>query len=198
TGATDTCIRKDIAVQHNVTITPAEGVIILADESKMIRRIGRTENVDLTYGDRVVSSTLEVIEQSYPFIIGMDLFHEFGLGIVGLVNPGDDTTTLSEPERDHKPSLIPGKQPDEESTAEFIKAKEQFMAGIKNALDDNAEIPKESYCPVPEMKVYLPVPKDVVLYRRSRPFAERQKSILDETVEKWSHDDVITLAPVGN
>ena len=152
----------------------------------------------MIYGNRVVSSTLEVIEQSYPFIIGMDLFHEFGLGIVGLVNPGDDATTLPEPEKDLKPSLVPGEQPEEESTAEFIKAKEQFMAKIQQHLDENAEIPKESFCPVPEMKVYLPVPKDIVLYRRSRPFAERQRSILDETIEKWSRDDVITLAPVGN
>ena len=30
TGATDTCIRRDIAVKHNTKITPAEGVIILA------------------------------------------------------------------------------------------------------------------------------------------------------------------------
>jgi len=71
----------------------------------------------MIYGNRVVSSTLEVIEQSYPFIIGMDLFHEFGLGIVGLVNPGDDATTLPEPEKDLKPSLVPGEQPEEESTA---------------------------------------------------------------------------------
>lgn len=42
------------------------------------------------------------------------------------------------------------------------------------------------------------VPEGTILFRRSRPFAEKQMSIFDKTVEKWLRDDGIALAPVGN
>ena len=48
------------------------------------------------------------------------------------------------------------------------------------------------------MKVFLPVPRGVVLNRRSRTFAYRQRPILDEAVNKWLKDDGITLAPAGD
>lgn len=198
TGATDTCIRKDIALRHHVPVLSVEGVITLADESITIPRIGRTDNIELTYGDRVVSASLEVLEQSYPFILGMDLFHELGLGISGLVNPGDDAKRLPEPEQDRKPSLIPRPQPVEELTAEFVDEKKRFLDSIRMALQGNAAIPPTSHCPVPEMKVYLPVPEGTILFRRPRPFAQKQLEIFDETIDKWLRDDVITLAPVGN
>ncbi|KAF9344025.1 hypothetical protein BGX26_004902 [Mortierella sp. AD094] len=161
-------------------------------------RIGQTENIELHYDNRIVYAPLEVIGQSYPFIIGMDLFHEFGFSISGLNNPGDEATRLPEPTEDKKPLLIPGEIPKEEKTQQFIIDKRKFMAKIKSSLEENANIPKSSHCPVPEMKVYLPVPEGTVLFRRPRPFAEKQMNIFDETIEKWLQDDVITLAPVGN
>jgi len=58
----------------------------------------------------------------------------------------------------------------------------------------NSNIPLTTFCPVPEMMVYLPVPKGVVLNRRSRPFAHHQRPIIEEAVEQWLRDDVITIA----
>ncbi|KAG0348048.1 hypothetical protein BGZ54_004724, partial [Gamsiella multidivaricata] len=152
TGATDTCIRHDIALKHGIKVNPVEGVIALADESQTIPRIGQTENIELQYGTRIVSAPMEVINQSYPFIIGMDLFHQFGFSISGFVNPGDDAMLLSEPEEDTKPSLIPSEQPPEEKTKAFQTAKQKFLERIAEYLKQNAEIPKTSFCPVPEMK----------------------------------------------
>lgn len=57
--------------------------------------------------------------------IGMDYFHQFGLAISGLSNPGDEATRLPEPE-DKKPSIVPSQIPDEEKTVEFIQAKEKI------------------------------------------------------------------------
>ena len=48
------------------------------------------------------------------------------------------------------------------------------------------------------MKVNLPIPEGTVLYRRPRPYAEKQNSILDEAIQQWLKDDAITLAPAGN
>jgi len=128
----------------------------------------------------------------------MDYFHQFGLAISGLANPGDEATRLPEPEEDKKPSIVPGQIPDEEKTSQFIKAKENFMKYIMASLERNAQIPKSSHCPVPEMKVNLPIPEGTVLYRRLHPYAEKQNSILDEAIQQWLKDDVITLAPAGN
>jgi hypothetical protein len=198
TGATDSCIRRDIAEKHKLNINPVEGVITLVDQSITIPRTGRTDNIELQVGIHYVSAPLEVIDQQYPFTIGIDLFHRFGLGITGLPDPGADATTLPDPEPDHKPTLIPGVTPKEEKSAKFIKEKEKFLKDIEQALKENEQVPVTSHCPVPEMKVFLPVPEGTVLFRRPRPFAEKQLPIFDEAIEKWKKDDVITLAPVGN
>lgn len=198
TGETDSCIRRDITTEHVIEIHSIPGVITLADENQTIPRIGRTESIEVQYDDRIVFAPFEIIEKCYPFIIGMDYFHQFGLVISGLANPGDEATRLPEPEQDKKPSIVPGQIPDEEKTSQFIEAKENFMKYIMASLERNAQIPKSSHCPVPEMKVNLLTPEGTVLYRRLRPYAEKQNSILDEAIQQWLKDDVITLAPAGN
>lgn len=198
TGATDSCISREVVERHNKLIQPRDGAITLADESQTIPRIGQTESIEIRYGSHIVSAPFEVLERCCPFIIGMDLFHELGLGISGLTDPGDDATRLPFPTPDSRPMLVPGEVPKEERSAAFIAFKTRFLSQIKDSLDRNSLIPKSSSCPVPEMNVFLPVPKGTVLFRRPRPYAERQQPIVNETVNKWLNDDVITLAPVGN
>lgn len=198
TGATNSCIRKDVALKHGKQIIPVPGIIALADESATIPRIGHTENIQLRYGRCEVFAPFEVIEECYPFVIGIDLFHQLGFSVSGFTNPGDDATQLPEPDDDTRPALIPGVLPPEERTKEFQRKKAIFMAQIQDSLDKNAEILRTSHCPLPEMKVRLPVPEGTVLFRRPRRYAEKQSTIFDEAVEKWLSDDVITLAPVGN
>ncbi|KAF9897122.1 hypothetical protein BX616_006152, partial [Lobosporangium transversale] len=125
TGASVTCIRKNIALKHSKSITPVQGNITLADESLTIPRIGLVENVELAYG--------------------MDLFYQFGFGLSGCHNPGQDAILLPEPE--------------EEQIKSFIKEKKVFMAKIGPELAKNARVPKQSYCTIPEMKVFLPIPE---------------------------------------
>lgn len=144
----------------------------MADESQTIPHIGQTESIEIRYGPHIVSAPFEVLERCCPFIIGMDLFHELGLGISGLTDPGDDATRLPFPTPDSRPTLVPGEVPKEERSAAFIEFKTRFLSEIKESLDCNSLIPKSSSCPVPEMKVFLPVPKGTVLFRRPRPYAE--------------------------
>ncbi|KAF9554223.1 hypothetical protein EC968_009761, partial [Mortierella alpina] len=59
TGATNSCIRKDIATKHGKQIIPVPGVIALADESATIPRIGHTENIQLRYGQCEVFAPFE-------------------------------------------------------------------------------------------------------------------------------------------
>lgn len=198
TGATNSCISQEVVERHGKIIQPHDGTITLADESQTIPRIGQTESIEVRYGPHIVSAPFEVLEHCCPFIIGMDLFHELGLGISGLTDPGDDATRMPFPTSDSQPTLVPGEVPKEEQSAAFIAFKTQFLSEIKESLDHNSLIPKSSSCPVPEMKVFLPVPKGTVLFHRPCPYAERQQPIVDETVNKWLNDDVITLTPVSN
>jgi hypothetical protein len=197
TGASHSFIDSSIVSQYNLNVTKATGFIELADKS-VIPRIGETEHVEIACGINIVSAPYEVIDQKYPLSIGMDLFHRFGFGITGLPDPNMQTHQLPEPEPDEKPSIIPLVIPDIEKTDDFITEKKAFMDEIRPLMVINNSIPLTSFCPLPEMMVYLPVPKGVVLNRRSRHFAYNQRPIIDEAVEKWLRDDVITLAPPGN
>src|SRR5690606_6074141 len=114
------------------------GHIILADESAIIPRIGQIQNAQLIYGSRTITTTLEVIDSEFPFIIGMDIFHQLGLSITGFVQPSDDAQLLPEPREDSKPSLIPGTTPEEELSEEFINAKKELMAALDSYLQENA------------------------------------------------------------
>ena len=169
----------------------------MADKS-ICTRIGETEHIEISYLNNMISTSFEVMQQQHVLTIGMDLFHIIGLNITGLAEIEDLSCQVPEPEEDVKPTLRPDVVPEEEKTASFIQQKELFMKNINSALEVNGRIPKESFCPIPEMKVFLPVPEGTVVYRRSREFAYAQRPIIDETVAKWLKDDVITLAPVGN
>ena len=197
TGATHSFISTAIVKKYSMKVNPTRGYIQLADRS-LIARIGETENVEVICGEMTLSAPYEVIEQDHALTIGMDLFHRFGFNLVGLPDPEMSTAKVPPPVEDEKPTLIPLAVPEVEKTKEFVQEKKEFMRVIKKALEDNAKIPKASYCPVPEMKVYLDVPPGVTLFRRPRSFAAAQMPILDEAVKTWLEDDVITLAPPGN
>jgi len=196
-GASHSFINASVVSRYNIKVDQGSGHIELADKST-IPRIGETEHIDVTCGKYTVSAPFEVIDQKYAFAIGMDLFYRFGFTIQGLPDPEGSPDAYPEPIPDERPRIVPIEKPEEELTDEFIKEQEEFMDEIRPLMAVNKAIPITSFCPLPEMMVFLPVPKDVVLYRRSRTFAYHQKPILDETVRKWLEEDVITLAPVGN
>lgn len=132
---------------------------------------------------------------SYEFQIGIDRMHEFGFGITGLPNPVPSFPTSVVIMPDKKPCIVSCNEiPVLERTPSFIKAKAQALEYIRPAMEANAAIPLDSYCPVPEMKVYLPVPERTTIHRRQRLFAEH---IVDEQVQKWLDEGIITTAPPG-
>ncbi|KAF9342814.1 hypothetical protein BGX26_006801, partial [Mortierella sp. AD094] len=134
----------------------------------------------------------------HDFFIGMDYLHFFGIGITGLKNPTEDFDTPTSPVLDVPPSIVPLDRPDIELTPEFTEDRRRFLLAIKSELDTNADIPRDSHCPIPEMKIYLTVPPGTIVFRRPRPFAQTDQSLVQETVERWLQDGVIVRAPAGN
>src|ERR1700744_640662 len=196
TGATHSFIDEDFVKRKNISIINTEGHIQLADKS-VRPHIGETEHVEISYNNHMLSVPLEVMKQQHVLTIGMDLFHLIGLNITGLADVELSHHT-EEPEEDVKPTMKPDMTPNEENTESFKKQKAKFMDLISPALAANENIPKQSFCPVPEMKVFLPVPEGTVVHRCSCEFAYTQRPIIEETFFKWLRDDVIELAPVGN
>jgi len=197
TGASHSFISAAVVQQYSISVQPRQGYIVLADSST-IERVGETENVEIICGQNLLCAPYEVIEQKHAITIGMDLFHRYGFNIIGLPDPEESSDRMPVPVEDEKPVLIPLTVPDIEKTTEFVQEKKQFMQSITELLKANARIPKTSHCTVPEMKVYLPVPDNVALYRRPKVFAASQIPVIDEAVKAWLDDDVITVAPAGN
>lgn len=172
TGATHSFIDKDFVKRKNISIVNTEGHIQLADKS-VHPCMGETEHVEISYNNHMLSVPLEVMKQQHVLTIGMDLFHLIGLNITGLANVELSCWT-EEPEEDVKPTMKPDVIPDEENTESFKKQKKTFMDFISPSLATNENIPKQSFCPVPEMKVFLPVPEGTVVHHHSCEFAYAQ------------------------
>ncbi|KAF9992592.1 hypothetical protein BGZ80_004549 [Entomortierella chlamydospora] len=119
---------------------------------------------------------------SHDFFIGMDYLHLFGMGITGIKNPIEDFDTPTAPIPDVPPLIVSRDRPDIELTPEFIEYRRRFLLPIKSELDTNADIPRNSHCPIPEMKVYLTVPPGTVVYSRPRSFAQADQALVQETV----------------
>jgi transposase InsO family protein len=198
TGASKSFIDRNIVEQSNLQIKPAIGKVRLGDKNKFGDRIGETEPIEIRCNEHSILSGLEVFDLEFSFIIGMDIFHELGFSIGGISDGRENAERLPQPIPDEKPSLLPLTKPEEELTPQFIAEQKAFMKYIDEVLKGNADIPRNSYCPVSEMKVYLPVPKGTTIFRKPRPFAEQQMHIFDDQVAKWLEDEVITLAPPGN
>ena len=58
------------------------------------------------------------------------------------------------------------------------------MRSIKESLVKNKEIPKSSYFPMPDMKVYLDVPDEVRRIRFPRVFSHAIQPVLNHAVER--------------
>ncbi|KAF9153034.1 hypothetical protein DFQ26_000697 [Actinomortierella ambigua] len=197
TGATASCIRRDIAILHHKTIDRVQGTVSLAQEGVTIPRIGLVHDVELHHGCHIVSAPFEVLLCHYPFIIGIDLFHKLGLSISGIDIPQPDHSSLFDCEIEGAPSSCPTSLPDDDVDPDKRELIRRGMQAIEPLLRDNENIPVDSACTIPEMLVRLEVPPNVTLFRRPRNFAEKELTIMDDAIEKWLSQGIIGVAPVG-
>jgi transposase InsO family protein len=198
TGASHSFVDRTLAQHLELKIEPTHGHIQNCHKETIHDRFGKTEPITIWCNNHSILTTFEIFDLPIDFIIGMDIFHDLGYSIAGINDGHEQTSTLSPPIPDNTPMVTPLRTPDIELTPEFIKDKEVFLKAIQNALNENKNIPMNSHCPVPEMNVYLPIPKDKPLYRRPKQFAEQQMAIFDEQIEKWLKEEIISPALPGN
>ena len=193
TGATTTFLDVSVVERHNITMTPAEGMVMLGKSGITAPRVGYVGPLRLTCNGRTLDVKCEVFElPAHAIQIGMDYFHKFGFSIENLPNPAGDHSKSDEvltiPDVPH--ALVPLQQPAAELTEEFQSERNRMLEHIAPVLEANASIPPTSHCTIDGMRVFLPVPEGTVLFRKPRPFAESQQKIFDEQIEKWLADGV--------
>jgi hypothetical protein len=198
TGCTHTFINKNIVDKFNIHFTPAKGTIGLGKNGITVNRIGTTEPITILHDNHSVKCQMEILELPlHDFHISMNTFFEFGFGITGLPNPiiTLETGTVT---YDETPPLIPSQTPIREQSSTFLKEREKAMLIMQAALTANRNIPLNSFCPLPAMKVHLNVPPNTVVYRKGRPFSKHETLIIDEHVQRWLGEGIIKIAPPGN
>ncbi|KAI8358678.1 hypothetical protein B0O80DRAFT_441245 [Mortierella sp. GBAus27b] len=168
TGANVTCISMRMAKALQlmiVTADPGDRPIQLAHSKAVVKRIGATVPVTLDISTKKVIHPCEVLEmpEGYDLLIGMDTFYAFGFGITGLPGLHEGVEQLAPlPVEDERSALAPLVTPPEEETPEYQALKKVFMEYIRPILEENKVIPRDSFCTIPESKVYLRTPPGVV------------------------------------
>lgn len=71
------------------------------------------------------------------------------------------------------------------------------MSKVQGSLFENAAIPKNSFCTVPESVIYLPTPKGVFCHRKQYDIPYGLRPIVQETVDQWLADGTIVPVPAN-
>ncbi|KAG0207234.1 hypothetical protein BGX31_002614, partial [Mortierella sp. GBA43] len=122
----------------------------------------------------------------------MDTFHAFGFGITGLPGLHEGVEQLAPlPVEDERSALAPLVTPPEEETPEYQALKKVFM----EYMEENKAIPRDSFCTIPESKVYLRTPPGVVAWKREYRFSHFHETIVHDAILQWLKDGTIFKLP---
>ena len=197
TGASHTFLDARLASSLGIKYAAQQGVIVAADPSINMSRIGLSEPVTLRCGVLESKHRCELANLwgKAQVIIGRDLIAEMQLDVFGLPHSfsNDDLATVAEEEE--RAPWITIEQADE-VTPESKRSQEDIRARVKPYLETNRLVSTASYCPLPESEIYLETPPGKVVYRRQYPIARKIAERMDEEIQKWKDDGVIERAPV--
>ena len=188
-GASVSFVSKSWVEKMNWKILPRGGVIEQCDGGSAIQRTGIVEGLLLENGDCKVVVTLEVIDLSgdEEMIIGMDLFPVLGFTIRGIPftwpSEPDLSATTSDSECMSGGELPPGV--DESRIADEWK----------QVLADNAAIPKDSVCKLPNTEVVLNTGDAKPIWVRQYKIPEGWHPRVTEIVNGWFERGLIQHAP---
>jgi transposase InsO family protein len=201
TGANVTCMSTRLVKALKLMIITAgqtDRPIQLAHTNMTVKRIGSTVPVTLDTSRKAIMHPCEILDmpEGYDLLIGMDTFYEFGFGISGL--PGLDRGVghmVPHPMEDEKSALAPLVTPAVEETPEYLALKRVFMRHIRPLLDENKATPKNSFCTIPESKVYLRTPPGVTAWKREYKFSHYHEQIVHDAIIEWLKNGTIFKLP---
>ncbi|OAD68283.1 hypothetical protein PHYBLDRAFT_173289 [Phycomyces blakesleeanus NRRL 1555(-)] len=166
-------INKDLLNKNNVH----KYFICLADSNTQIKRIG-TCVISVTCNSKTIQREFEVMNltnsHEYDFSIGTDYMSSLGIGIYGLPLSYDDAD--SSEERREADRRFNNKSP---------KQFEDAMDYIRPFIKVNQDIPKGSFCTIPESVVCLDTPENAMAFRSPYPIPYKMQGVVDEQVKEW-------------
>ncbi|SAL97842.1 hypothetical protein [Absidia glauca] len=168
TGANFSSINKTFCTEHNVPILPhkKESNILLANAGISIKSYGYTSPITIKYNGSYYTCQLEVMELALgrTMSIGTDLMKTFGIGYTGLAVAWDPPHKEVD-EDPFKDKPTPKQDP-------FCSEEERkiFMEYINPGLEENQQIPTDSFCTHPDAMIYLDTPDDAVCYRAQQGY----------------------------
>lgn len=200
-------ISKDLITKAN----KYEYYIRAFDKESYIKRIG-TCILSITCNNKTIQRTFEVMnltdpdEDTFYLSIGTDYMSQIGLGVYGLPLNFDDYDSIGqmiEAERRYNNTSellesieaenkllenCPACEPDE------FKSAMDFIAPYVNA---NQNIPKGSFCTIPESIVSLDTPPNVTAYKKPYPVPLKMMHVVDEQIKEWLDNGTIKKAPAN-
>ncbi|KAG0162040.1 hypothetical protein DFQ30_004276, partial [Apophysomyces sp. BC1015] len=193
-GATKSILAPSLVDKLDLKVRPTSGVIFLAAHDVSIPRTGYVEGICISHNGIAVSHDFEVFEtnRDLEVIIGTDLMSKIGISLSGLAV----SWTMSNRPRTTDPILAEKDVPNS-SPFGTKEQQENFLTAIQPYLEENAKIPTQSVCTIPESIIHLETPRGKTAYRRQYPIPETLKPVLREQVQKWLEDGVIKRAPVN-
>lgn len=194
-GANFSAISLQFCKQNNIEIKSldVEGFIQLAQSEHKVKRIGTTPMLAIRYNGKHCTSQFEVMDlaQGHVASIGTDLMPVLGIGYYGLATCWDPPQQ-DDQEDPFKDVLVPNEDP-----AGTPEEHALFMSKVQGSLFENAAIPKNSFCTVPESVIYLPTPKGVFCHRKQYDIPYDLRQIVQETVDQWLADGTIVPVPAN-
>ncbi|OAD68797.1 hypothetical protein PHYBLDRAFT_173211 [Phycomyces blakesleeanus NRRL 1555(-)] len=194
-------INKDLLNKNNVH----KYFIRLADSNTQIKRIG-TCVISVTCNSKTIQREFEVMNltnsHEYDFSIGTDYMSSLGIGIYGLPLSYDDADSSEERREadrrfNNKSDLLESIERENErkenNPAVGPKQFEDAMDYIRPFIKDNQDIPKGSFCTIPESVVCLDTPENATAFRSPYPIPYKMQGVVDEQ-EYWQR---IGEAPEG-
>jgi transposase InsO family protein len=199
-GSNVTCVAKELVDELGISYTPASGGIHTISSHIQIPRVGVTEPIHLVSGRFDVMHACEIIDgqRGHMLYIGRDLRDYFRMHALGLPFESIDHRDAAEPAVDDSAPPIADKDfAGEELEPSFVAFCKAFMLLLRDALDANAAVPADAYCPMPESIVHLETPAGKVVNRRQYPIPYKMIKPIGEVIGQWLDDGVIIRAPVG-
>ncbi|OAD67613.1 hypothetical protein PHYBLDRAFT_173945 [Phycomyces blakesleeanus NRRL 1555(-)] len=209
-GATFSSVDKNFCLQNKISINYVNHInkdlvnnsnvhkyfIRLADSNTHIKRIG-TCVISITCNSKTIQREFEVMNLTnsyeYDFSIGTDYMSTLGIGIYGLPLSYDDADSSKERREadrcfNNKSDLLESiereNEQKENNPAVGPKQFEDAMDYICPFIKDNQDIPKGSFCTIPESVVCLDTPENATAFRSPYPIPYKMQGVVDEQ-EYW-------------
>lgn len=157
------------------------------------KRIGCINDMQLQYMSRQYTHTFEVLPlaENIQVTIGLDLMPKLGISIHGLATQWNTDERQSKVSDD---TLLDIPKPNKSPAGSKLE-QANFHAAIEPYIKANAQIPKNSFCTVPQSVVRLETPANVTSHRPQYPLPEAAMDEVKRTVDEWLADGTIEPAP---